>query len=51
MLAGDPPSPVNLPSGCRFATRCPIAEPRCHKEEPPLLEQAGHKIACHLASR
>lgn len=49
MLAGDPPSPVNLPSGCRFAARCPIAEPRCHKEEPPLLEQAGHKIACHLA--
>jgi peptide/nickel transport system ATP-binding protein len=49
MLAGDPPSPVNLPSGCRFASRCPIAEPRCHKEEPLLLEQAGHKIACHLA--
>ena len=49
MLARDPPSPVDLPRGCRFASRCPIAEPRCHKEEPPLLEQGGHKVACHMA--
>lgn len=49
VLVGDPPSPVNLPRGCRFASRCPIAEQRCRSEEPPLLDHAGHKVACHLA--
>ncbi|MFB4319087.1 ABC transporter ATP-binding protein [Actinomadura sp. 21ATH] len=47
-VGGEPPSPLNPPSGCRFRTRCPRADARCAKEEPlmrPLA--AGHWIACH----
>lgn len=48
-LKGDPPSPVNLPKGCRFASRCPMAEERCNYEMPPLLERGdGHRVACLL---
>lgn len=47
-LKGDPPSPVNLPKGCRFATRCPLVEARCHSEAPPLTERNGHHCACWL---
>jgi oligopeptide transport system ATP-binding protein len=48
ILAGDIPSPVNPPSGCRFHTRCPIAFDRCRVEVPPLREyQPGHTAACH----
>ncbi len=48
-LKGDPPSPVNLPKGCRFASRCPIAEARCHETLPELLEHSdGHRVACLL---
>ena len=49
VLEGDIPSPMNLPTGCRFHTRCPIAVPRCRSEDPALREiEPGHFAACHL---
>jgi oligopeptide/dipeptide ABC transporter ATP-binding protein len=46
-LTGDPPSPINPPPGCRFAGRCPVAEPACAAELPPLRELApGHWVRC-----
>jgi oligopeptide/dipeptide ABC transporter ATP-binding protein len=49
ILAGDVPSPVNPPPGCRFHTRCPLAEARCRVEVPAMKEVApGHFAACHL---
>ncbi|MBR1585205.1 MAG: ATP-binding cassette domain-containing protein [Clostridia bacterium] len=47
-IAGDLPSPIAPPSGCRFHTRCPYATDRCRGEVPPLMEAApGHFVACH----
>ena len=49
ILAGDVPSPIDLPKGCRFHTRCPYAFDRCRVEEPKLLQvRSGHFAACHL---
>jgi oligopeptide/dipeptide ABC transporter ATP-binding protein len=49
ILAGDVPSPSELPTGCRFHTRCPYAFERCRVEEPRLAEVApAHLVACHL---
>ncbi len=47
-LQGDVPSPVNIPSGCRFRTRCPYATEKCTNEEPRLRTVApGHWLECH----
>ncbi len=46
-LAGDAPTPINPPEGCRFHTRCPIAIEECRKAKPPLVEiTPGHRVAC-----
>jgi oligopeptide transport system ATP-binding protein len=51
-VAGDPPSPLRIPAGCRFRTRCPIAEARCEQEDPALrfsADDSSHSAACHFA--
>ena len=48
-IEGDPPSPIDPPKGCRFASRCPYAVERCRGEAPPLrLAGEAHSVACHL---
>ena len=50
LSAGGPPSPINLPKGCRFASRCPMAEEGCRQSSPPLTDRGGgHRVACFLA--
>jgi oligopeptide/dipeptide ABC transporter ATP-binding protein len=49
ILQGDPPNPIDLPPGCRFHPRCPLARPICHEQDPMLREVSdGHQAACLL---
>ena len=49
-IFGEPPSPVDPPPGCRFASRCPLVEERCRVESPLLRQiERNQKVACHLA--
>jgi oligopeptide/dipeptide ABC transporter ATP-binding protein len=52
MLKGEPPSPLDLPSGCRFRTRCPLAEDICAQQAPPRIEVSpGHVTECYFPER
>lgn len=49
VLTGDPPNPLDPPTGCRFHTRCPVAMDVCRRIEPPTVDlDTGGQVACHL---
>jgi len=48
-IQGDPPNPIDPPSGCRFRTRCPFAEDVCGKLEPVLTDTGRQSVACHMS--
>lgn len=51
-IGGQVPNLAELPAGCRFAPRCPLAEPVCSEVEPPLLsDRHQHLVACHVVNR
>ena len=49
-ITGDPPNPIDPPSGCRFHTRCPFVEAVCSGESPKLsdIDATGHQVACYM---
>ena len=48
-ILGDPPNPIDLPPGCRFASRCPLVEERCKTVDPAFKAlNSTHHVACHL---
>jgi oligopeptide/dipeptide ABC transporter ATP-binding protein len=50
-VRGDPPSPLQIPAGCRFRTRCPIAQAICEQQDPALTasnSDPAHSVACHF---
>lgn len=51
LLQGDPPSPLNVPSGCGFRTRCPFATTRCAQERPTLRRIGSQEVACHYGEQ
>jgi peptide/nickel transport system ATP-binding protein len=46
-VKGEPPSPLNIPVGCVFASRCPQAQPKCREQQPSLRGSADGSVACH----
>ena len=50
LLDGEPPSPINIPTGCSFRPRCPLSFARCAVEEPPLTPRPGGSAACYFAN-
>jgi dipeptide transport system ATP-binding protein len=51
MAKGEVPSPLDIPKGCVFATRCPHVTDLCRAERPPLRPVGGRLVACHYAER
>jgi peptide/nickel transport system ATP-binding protein len=51
VIPGEPPNPINSPSGCRFHPRCPYATEKCSKDEPALRELSKRRVACHYAEK
>ena len=47
---GEIPSPLNIPTGCRFRTRCPMAQPICETPPPDVAVGPSHNARCHFAA-